>query len=174
MYLVFLMFIVLVDLIIPYFDSNAYVYFFDVGQGDSSLIVKPNRKEILMIDTGGIRNRKVSDSVVTFMKSKGIKKIDYLILSHGDFDHMGDAVNVMNSMKIDKVLFNSDGYNELESKLIENLIDNDINYSNVIDISDVYSLNDEFYDNENDNSVVLLLNLYEIQHLQLLLHLVHY
>ena len=160
MYFVFLMFLLFVDLIIPYFDNNAYVYFFDVGQGDSSLIVKPYRKEIIMIDTGGVRNRKVSDSVISFMKSKGIKKIDYLILSHGDFDHMGDAVNVMNSIKIDKVLFNSDGYNELESAFIDSLIDKEINYSNVIDISGVSSLNDEFYDNENDDSSVLLFNLY--------------
>jgi len=55
----------------------------DVGQGDSSMIITPYRKEVILVDTGGVRNRNVSDDVISFMHSKGINSVDYMILSHG-------------------------------------------------------------------------------------------
>ena len=49
--------IVIVDIIMPYFDSNGYVYFFDVGQGDSSLVISPYRRDVILIDSGGFGRR---------------------------------------------------------------------------------------------------------------------
>ena len=66
------------------------IYFVDVGQGDCSLIVTPNNKKIL-IDGGGIE----SDSydigkkvLIPYLLDRGIKKIDYIIISHFDTDHV--------------------------------------------------------------------------------------
>lgn len=56
------------------------VYFIDVNQGDSSLIITENNKKIL-IDTGN------SKKLLTFLKSKNIKELDYLFISHFDLDH---------------------------------------------------------------------------------------
>ena len=49
-----LLLIIVVDLLLPYFDSSYYIYFLDVGQGDSSLIVSPNKNDVVLIDTGGV------------------------------------------------------------------------------------------------------------------------
>ena len=45
--------ILLFGKVIVLFDKNYYVYFFDIGQGDASVLVSPHQKEVLMIDTGG-------------------------------------------------------------------------------------------------------------------------
>lgn len=166
-----LVLIIIIDLVIPYFDSNGYVYFFDVGQGDSSLIINPYRKDIVLIDTGGSINyvkeewmKKepyyVSDNVISFMKSIGIKSIDLLILSHGDYDHMGEAINLLNNFKVDKVIFNCGEFNELEQDLIKVLDKKKIKYYSCIkelniDNNKLYFLQTKEYDNENDNSNVI-------------------
>ena len=163
--------IIIIDIIVPYLDSSAYVYFFDVGQGDSSLIISPYRKDIILIDTGGLvssvsdewtnkSNYYVSDGVINYMKSIGIKSIELLILSHGDYDHMGEAINLVENYKVDKVIFNCGPYNELKQELIKVLDMKEIPYYSCIkelniDDNKLYFLNNKDYGNENDNSSVI-------------------
>ena len=160
----------------PIFDKNTYVYYTDVSQGDSTLIVTKNNKSIL-IDTGGIINYKkekwkeknheynlMNSSLIQFYKSIGIKKINYLILSHGDFDHMGEAINLVNNFKVEKVIFNCGPYNELEKELIKVLDKKKIKYYSCIkelniDNNKLYFLLTKEYDNENDNSNVIYIEL---------------
>lgn len=33
---------------------------------------------------------------------------------HGDYDHMGEAINLVNNFKVEKVIFNCGEFNELE------------------------------------------------------------
>ncbi len=56
------------------------VIFFDVGQGDASLIITPNGKTIL-IDTGR------EEALLRKLRSLGVGEVDILILSHLDDDH---------------------------------------------------------------------------------------
>ena len=44
-----------------------------------------------------------------------------LISPHGDFDHMGEAINLVNNFKVEKDIFNCGYYNDLEKELIEEL-----------------------------------------------------
>lgn len=89
----------------------------DVGQGDSILIKRPFGKGIYLIDTGGIlmfsqekwRQKRKSfepgeDIVVPYLKSKGIRKIDKLILTHNDQDHIGGANAVMEAMQVKEIV----------------------------------------------------------------------
>ena len=46
----------------------------------------------------------------------GVKKIDYLILTHGDYDHMGEANNLVENFKVEKVIFNCGAFNDLEKE----------------------------------------------------------
>ena len=39
------------------------------------------------------------------------------ILPHGDYDHMGETINLVNSFKVEKVIINCRPYNELEKEL---------------------------------------------------------
>ena len=153
------------------FDSNYYVYFFDVKQGDSALIVSPNHSVVSFIDTGGVIKYKdakwkeknndyhLSDNIITFLYSIGIDKIDNLIISHGDYDHMGEAINLVNNFKVEKVIFNCGPYNDLEKELIKVLNKKKIPYYSCIkelniDKNKLYFLQTKEYDNENDNSNV--------------------
>ena len=84
---------------------------------------------------------------------------------HGDYDHMGEAINLVNNFKVDNVIFNKDNYNELEQELINVLENDNINYYNSVNYIDInnirlYFLNDKIYDNENDNSNIIYFSYY--------------
>ena len=156
-----------------YFNSNLYVYYLDVGQGDSALIRLPNNSGNILIDTGGKfsyemekwREKRskysiVKSSTIPFLKSFGIKKLDYFILSHGDYDHMGEAINLIDNFNVEKVIFNCGEFNDLEKELIKVLDKKKIRYYLCIkelniDNNKLYFLQTKEYDNENDNSNVI-------------------
>jgi competence protein ComEC len=157
---ILLVLIVVIDLLMPYLDSSSYVYLFDVGQGDSSLIISSFRREVILIDTGGSQNYDVSSGYISFLKSMGVKSIDWLVISHGDYDHMGEAVNLVNNFTVKKVVFNCGEFNELEQDLIKVLDKKKISYYSCIkelyvDNQKLYFLNNKDYGNENDNSSVI-------------------
>lgn len=75
------------------FDNNFYVYYLDVGQGDSIVLISPQSRKATLIDTGGKKSVSynefppneyhVSNNVITFLKSINISKINTLITTHG-------------------------------------------------------------------------------------------
>ena len=138
---------------------NNEVHFLDVGQGDSTLIRIKNKN--ILIDTGGNINFNISKNVlIPYFRSSGIKKIDYLILTHGDYDHMGEAINLVENFKVEKVIFNCGPYNDLENELIEVLDKKKIKYYSYIkelnvDNNKLHFLQTKEYDNENENSNVI-------------------
>ena len=157
-----ILFIVLILLLYfkPYFDNKNTVYFLDVDQGDSTLIVTNNKS--ILIDTGGNINgtNKMNSEIIPFFKSIGLKKIDYLILTHGDFDHMGWSIDLINNFKVNYIIFNCGNINSLEYKLINILNKKNIKYDICIkelniDNNKLYFLQTKEYDNENDNSNVI-------------------
>ena len=159
-YLVFLINLIIIIKIIPFFNTFANIIFLDVSQGDSILYITKNQSKVYMFDTGGIRNKSVSDNSLMYLKSLGISKIDYLILTHGDFDHMGDAINLVENFKVEKVIFNCGVFNDLEQELIKELDKKKIKYYSCIkklniDNNKLYFLQTKEYDNENDNSNVI-------------------
>ena len=79
---------------------------------------------------------------------------------HGDFDHMGEAINLVNNFKVEKVIFNCGEFNDLKQGLIKILDKNKIPYYSCIkelniDNNKLYFLNNKDYGNENDNSSVI-------------------
>ena len=66
------------------------VWFIDVGQGDSALIISPEGKTML-IDCGEYEN---IDAVTGFLDKKGIDTIDVVIVSHPHTDHMGGMATI--------------------------------------------------------------------------------
>jgi len=72
-----------------YISHNLKIYFIDVGQGDSTLIVTPNDKTIL-IDGGGSPTYDVGkNTLIPYLLDRKIKRLDYVIISHFDEDHVG-------------------------------------------------------------------------------------
>lgn len=137
------------------FDKNNYVYFIDVGQGDSAFIVTKNNKSVL-IDTGGKVGSNYSlmkSNVIPFFKSIGIRKLDYLFITHGDYDHAGYGIDLVNNFNVKNRFTNKGKYNSLEKKLnIKSFNNSYIKIDNV----EIYSLNSKLYNNENSDSLVLL------------------
>ena len=163
--------VLLIHYIYPYFQKDLIITTIDIGQGDSILLY--SGRETVLIDTGGIvthtksswakSNKEysiVKNTTIPLLKSSGIRKIDYLILSHGDYDHMGEAINLVDNFKVDNVIFNCGSYNDLEKELIKVLDKKKIKYYSCIkelniDNNKLYFLHTKEYDNENDNSNVI-------------------
>ncbi len=141
---------------IPLYNSNLEVVMFDVGEADSMLISTPSKKVNILIDTGrGID----INNIITYLKSIGISKLNYLIITHGDEDHIGGALYLIDNFKVDNVILNKGDYTELEVELITHLKNKNINYTNNINKipllgSYMYLLNTKEFSNENDNSIV--------------------
>ena len=148
------------------FIFNQTITYLDVGQGDSSVIILPHGKTVL-IDTGGLFNSNYSlakNKIIPYLNSKGINRIDVLILTHGDYDHMGESVNLINNIRVSKVILNCGEFNNLENELIEVLDRKKIKYYLCIkelniDKYKLQFLNTKEYDNENDNSNVIYIEL---------------
>ncbi len=97
-------------------ERNLRITFLDVGQGDSIFIELPSGHTML-IDAGGtpIFQRDKwketrdpyevgKDVVLPFLMHRGIRDIDTVILSHGDYDHVGGLYAVMEKIKIKRIL----------------------------------------------------------------------
>ena len=54
------------------------------------------------------------------------------MLPHGDYDHMGEVINLVNDFKVYNVIFNCGEYNDLENKLIDVLDKKHIEYYSCI------------------------------------------
>lgn len=141
---------------IPIYNSNLEVVMFDVGEADSMLISTPSKKVNILIDTGrGID----INNIIIYLKSIGISKLNYLIITHGDEDHIGGALYLIDNFKVDNVILNKGDYTELEVELITHLKNKNIKYTNNINKipllgSYMYLLNTKKFSNENDNSIV--------------------
>ena len=152
-------------------SSYAYVYFLDVGQGDATLFIGPHQKEVILLDTGGKitypkerweeRKNQVdqAETIKTFFNSLGISNIDTLILSHGDADHAGNALSLLEQMPISSIYMNRNMKNTLE-KNIENFYFQKI----VSTLSSSSFQIDDFtvkqFSDENDASLILKFSIY--------------
>lgn len=159
-YYYLLLILIIFHKIIPLCNNNFNMVMFDVGEADSILISTPFRRKNILIDAG---TGYEIDNIITYLKSMGISKLDYLIITHGDYDHMGEAINLVNNFKVENVIFNCGTYNDLEKELIKVLEQKNIKYYSCIKEININKyklqfLNTRVYDNENDNSSVIYLN----------------
>jgi competence protein ComEC len=98
-------------------DGKLHVDFLDVGQGDSALVTMPDGTT-LMIDGGGRPNmnrgdsgdsdepfqrdtRSIGEGVVSeFLWARGLDRIDYLLPTHADADHIDGLNDVARNFKV--------------------------------------------------------------------------
>jgi len=83
----------------PKVEGQLKVHFLDVGQGDSALIMTGSNA--MLIDAG---DRGYGSGIVSYLKKQGVKKLDYLILTHPHADHIGGAVDIINAFEIEKII----------------------------------------------------------------------
>ena len=79
-------------------DGRLHATMIDVGQGDAMLITLPNGRTLL-VDTGGVSltgEFDIGDRVIgPALRARGIARLDYLAITHGDPDHMGGALSIV-------------------------------------------------------------------------------
>ena len=91
--------ILLLTRLIRIVNPTLKIYFIDVGQGDSTLVITPKNKKIL-IDGGDGKNK----ILLPYLLDRGINKIDYIIISHFDSDHCNGLIEVLEKAKVKKVV----------------------------------------------------------------------
>lgn len=70
------------------------IYFLDVGQGDG-IFYRTNRVNILT-DCGSSQYKSIGKNrLVPFLKSQGIRRLDYIFISHGDSDHINGIIWIL-------------------------------------------------------------------------------
>ncbi|SIT82539.1 DNA internalization-related competence protein ComEC/Rec2 [Edaphobacillus lindanitolerans] len=109
-----------------HWSPSLTVTFLDVGQGDAAVIELPYRRGVLLVDTGGVLRFGPEEEwkrgsggfevgsriVVPFLKGRGIRSIDRLILSHPDADHAEAADQVIREMKVGEIHIGPDTYGD--------------------------------------------------------------
>ena len=171
-FLLLILLLVIIHYSYPKIFPKDALYMIDVGQGDSFLITSNNKS--MLIDTGGVMSyyteewtqyERTSNGVylVNFLKTLGITKLDYLVLTHGDYDHAGEALTIMDEIEVKNVFFNGNELNTLEKKIWKSssnhykLTEGDsfnLGNFNFLVISNTYP-------DENDSSLVLYSTIYD-------------
>jgi competence protein ComEC len=87
------------------YSSNLEVYYLDVGQGDSAIIRTPSG-HVILIDAGRISGSsdKGQTTVVPALRALGLRKIDLMVWTHPDADHIGGMRSVMNAVEVGSIL----------------------------------------------------------------------
>jgi len=122
-------------LLIKNHERLLHCYFLDVGQGDCTVIITPSGKTIL-IDAGTFTSKlnPAKTTILPFLRSVGVNKIDFLIITHYDLDHYGGATylnehipiyNVIDNDNPNKPIAFTDNLKSINSEL-DLRLDNDI------------------------------------------------
>ena len=80
-------------------DGKLSVYFLDVGQGDSTLVLFSDKT--ILVDAG---ESELGDRVVSDLKALGVKRIDLLVATHPHSDHIGGMQKVLAAFPVGQVL----------------------------------------------------------------------
>ena len=137
------------------------VHFIDVGQGDATLVTCGGRT--MLIDAGDDTK---GTAIQNYLQKQKITKLDYLVLTHPDADHIGGAPVIITKFKIGNVFVsNFEKDNKTYQKLVQSLDDKQIK-ALTPKVNSKYTLGTasitilapgSSYDNPNDASIGLLL-----------------
>lgn len=145
-------------------DESKYgfkIYFFNAGKADAIVLSKDNK--YMMIDTG---EEILYDEIDKYFKDNNITKLDYLIITHFDKDHVGSASKIIDNYEIGEVLqsnvekdsiYYNNYINSLKNKNISPIIVSD---NKKIDFSDLdITINgptNVYENNESNNSSLIV------------------
>ncbi len=105
-----LLFTILLLSLINIPSNDLQIIAFDVQNADCFLIKTP-RNKYFIIDTGraGYKGSKAQANsiIIKYLKDRGIKNIEGMIITHFDNDHSGGAVDIMQNLNVKQVYINS-------------------------------------------------------------------
>lgn len=143
------------------------VHFIDVGQSDCTLV--KNGEYSMLIDAG---DNSMGTTVQHYLQTQGVEKLDYLVLTHTDADHIGGADVVITKFDVDTVFM---GDYEKDNATYRDVIDA-LNYKQLSwetpQVGETYPLGDASfmiiapnadYDTPNNTSIGLILEKGEVR-----------
>ena len=155
-----------------FFDN--YIYFFNVGQGEMSIV--KNKNTVVMIDSGSITDD-AAYIFESYMKKENIREIDALVISHFHSDHINGIMEILKLCEVKYIIYscpydtNSEEYinfkKEFDNKNIKQIM---VKVGDSIEINDIklnilapninyITVGNEVDENENANSLVLSVNI---------------
>ncbi len=141
-------------------NSKLSVHYIDVGQGDSILLKSGD--SAALIDAG---EKEYADTVIDYIESLNIEKLDYIIATHPHSDHCGGLAKVIDSIECENfITVETDQQTSTWLDVLYAVDDNNINYIDR-EVGATYSLGEatleilgpysDTYDNYNDYSVIV-------------------
>lgn len=141
------------------------VHFIDVGQGDCTLVISPAGSTML-IDAG---LNKEFENVMNYLSAMDVDKIDILVITHPDLDHIGSIDEIINTFKSFYRIYMPLYAKETKAfrYIVEAILDNDLQivpalggyfipFDPAVNL-EIVSPNRLYYDDANNYSVVILL-----------------
>ena len=138
------------------------VHFIDVGHGDAALITCG--QHAMLVDCGkNIKGRMVSD----YVREQGVDRLDYLILTHPDNDHIGGAPVILEDFPIEKILVSSYAKESSEYELLKSTLEQNNLETRVPVPGEEYTLGEavftilgpvEVFEDSNNSSIVFRLD----------------
>ena len=116
--------LILSNFIFYILPQDLKIYFIDMGQGDSTLIVTPSKKTIL-IDGGGSESFDVGEKVLLpYLLDRRIRKIDYIMISHFDTDHCKGIFTVIENLKVKNIIISKQAEKSENYKKFKEIVAN--------------------------------------------------
>lgn len=156
----------------PYLSSTGVVTMLDIGQGDAFIIELPYRKGVIFVDAGSTfsyddfkPNSRVYKQVIRpYLYSRGINKVDAIIISHEHVDHYGSVQFLLSDMDVDDIILSE--FYQLEESIEKEWLKYDVNIHRVI-LDDTFVVKGQQFHvvapaknvSVNDNSLVVNSNL---------------
>lgn len=145
----------------PDITGELEIHYLDVGQGDCTLLICDG--QTMLIDTGLDEQ---GTKIQNYLQKRGINRLDYLVLTHPDIDHIGSADVIMTKFDIGTIFMTEyDKETKTYKKLMKLIEDRQIHYLSPA-VANVYSLGEATfqilspirdYEESNNASIVLLL-----------------
>ena len=141
-------------------NEDFNILFMYVGQADSTLVKYKNK--IMLIDAG---NNEDGKNIVKFLKDKGISKLDYIVGTHYDEDHIGGLDDIIENFYIGKFYLSNGGelgpnyYNLEKAAKKKNLAITIPKVGDKIDFGDVDMevMSASKFDGKNDNNASIVI-----------------
>ncbi len=97
------------------FDLYDQIIFFDLPNGEATLIHQAFNQSNILIDTGDVTDED-QNSILQYLKKQGINVLDYVIITHSDSDHLGGLEIIMKKVKVKNIITNYYENKELFNK----------------------------------------------------------
>ena len=150
-------------------NKNLEMITFDVQNADAFLIKTPENKYFI-IDTAKLAYKSANSTaklvILKYLKDRGIKNIEGLIITHFDLDHAGGTSDLLNDLSIKKVYINSTEIkNQTTYNIFKTLKEKNIPYEIAKNNETIYQENDltlkthinQIKNNDNESSIITLL-----------------